>query len=219
MTIYDAITREPIESPDLSSGYLVDGTIVTGYENKVFESSVTEERPYGIRKKVPIEEKCKFYYEYTEQDVENEKNAKLTEISISCNSAINSGADVQLYGGITKHFSYTIEDQSNISEMFNAVVMGATSYPYHADSETCEMYSAKDIVTIYATLSALKTAQTTYHNMLKQYVMTLNSVQAIQEIAYGQELTGEYLEKYNELVESANEQMQNVLAKASQFSA
>lgn len=217
MAIYDANTRQPIESPDLSAGYLVDGTIVTGYENKVFESSITEERPNGIRKKVPIEEKCQFYYEYTGQDIENEKNAKLAEISTSCNSAINYGADVQLYGGITKHFSYTIEDQSNISEMFNAVIMGATSYPYHADSETCEMYSAQDIVTIYATLSSLKTAQTTYHNMLKQYVMALNSVPSIKEVTYGQELTGEYLEKYNELVEAANGQMQNVLSKASQY--
>lgn len=217
MNVYDANTGELMESPDMEAGYLVDGEKITGYELQVLEGTVTEERPEGLRQGIPITEPCKYYYIYTDEEKNKIKNKKIQELSDSCNSAINNGANVQLYGGITKHFTYTIEDQSNISEMFNAIIMGATSYPYHADSEPCEMYSSQDIITIYATLSSLKTAQTTYHNMLKQYVMTLDSVSSIQEVTYGQELTGEYLEKYNELVEAANEQMQNVLTKASQY--
>lgn len=217
MNIYDANTGELLESPDLEAGYLVEGERVTGYKLEVMDGTITEERPEGLRQEVPVTEACKYYYVYTDEEKKQIKSKKLQDLSNSCNDAINNGADVQLYGGVTKHFSYTIEDQSNISEMFNAVIMGATAYPYHANSEFCEMYSAQDIVTIYATLSSLKTAQTTYHNMLKQYVMTLNSVPSIQEVTYGQELTGEYLEKYNELVEAANEQMQIVLSKAAQY--
>lgn len=60
--IYDAITREPIESPDLSAGYLVNGTIITGYTTEVFPNSVTEARPGGIKHRVPVYEECQWYY-------------------------------------------------------------------------------------------------------------------------------------------------------------
>lgn len=62
MQIYDAITREPIESPDLSAGYLVDGTIITGYTTEVFPDTITESRPDGIKHRVPVYEECKWYY-------------------------------------------------------------------------------------------------------------------------------------------------------------
>lgn len=48
--------------------------------------------------------------------------------------------------------------------MFNAILLGATAYPYHANNETCQMYSAQDIVIIYSSLAALKTSQITYFN-------------------------------------------------------
>lgn len=217
MKIYDENTLEEIKDPDLNYGYLYDGYYVIGKKAEVMPGTITDSNPNGLRKYVDITEPCKYYHKYQDKTKETALPRKLNEISTACNNAISSGTDVQLSTGEKKHFSYTIEDQSNISEMFNAVIMGATSYPYHADSETCEMYSSQDIVTVYATLSALKTMQTTYHNMLKQYILTLEDSADIESVFYGQQLTGEYLEKYNELVNAANEQMQIVLSKATQY--
>lgn len=62
MAIYDASTRKPIESPDLSSGYLVEGIIVTGYTTEVFPNTITEARPNGIKHRVPVVEECQWFY-------------------------------------------------------------------------------------------------------------------------------------------------------------
>lgn len=67
MAIYDAITREPVEFPDLKKGYLVDGTIVTGYTTEVFQDTVTEDRPEGIRHRIPVVEECQWYYPNPEE--------------------------------------------------------------------------------------------------------------------------------------------------------
>lgn len=147
------------------------------------------------------------------------KETKLKELSGACNNAINAGTKVQLSEETTESFTYGLVDQSNISEMFNAVLLGATEYPYHANNDNCRMYSAQDIMTIYATLSTYKTGQTTYHNQLKQYVKTLTTQEEIEAVTYGQELTGEYLEKYNELMAQAKVQLDNIIAKVGQTEA
>ena len=148
--------------------------------------------------------------------VEIVREAKIEKLSVACNTAINAGTQVQLSDGSTESFTYGLVDQSNVSEMFNAVLLGATEYPYHANDDDCRMYSAQDIVAIYATLSAFKTGQTTYHNQLKRYTKALTTQEEIQAVTYGQELTGEYLESYNTLMAQAKVQLDNVLAKVAQ---
>lgn len=154
--------------------------------------------------------------EYEKFQLEYNLPLKLEEISMACRQAINNGSQVQLSDGTIKQFSYTLEDQSNISEMFTAVMIGATEYPYHANEEDCIVYSAQDIIAIYSTLTSLKTVQTTYHNQLKAYVQSLDNAQDVMAVQYGQELTGEYLEKYNQLMEVAQEQMEIILSKLTQ---
>lgn len=148
--------------------------------------------------------------------VEVAREAKIEELSVACNNAINAGTQVQLSDGSTESFTYGLVDQSNVSEMFNAVLLGATQYPYHANDNDCRMYSAQDIVAIYATLSAFKTGQTTYHNQLKRYTKNLTTQEEINAVTYGQELIGEYLESYNTLMAQAKVQLDNVLAKVGQ---
>ena len=145
--------------------------------------------------------------------VEQTRDKKLSELSSACNTAIEKGTTIQLSDGTSENFSYTLADQANVSEMFNAVVMGATEYPYHANDSECKMYSAKDIITIYSALSSMKTAQITYHNQLKQYVKSLENSNEIRAVIYGQELTGEYLEAYNTLIAQAQTQLEAVLAR------
>lgn len=140
-------------------------------------------------------------------------DAKLQEIATACQETIYDGADVTLSDGSVKHFSYTLADQSNVSEMVNALVMGATEYPYHADGETCQIYEADDILAIYVALATLKTSAITYHNQLKIYVESLKDAEAVEEVRFGQELTGEYLDNYNKLCSKANLQIQNIVKK------
>lgn len=140
------------------------------------------------------------------------RSYKLPEISTACERTILAGAAVTLSTG-EKQFSYTEKDQLNISEMFSAVLMGATSYPYHEDGGLCEMFTAADIVAIYTTLSMLKTSQLTYHNQLKHYMESLDTPEAVLAVTYGQELTGEYLDSYNTIVAQTQAQLEAILAK------
>lgn len=145
--------------------------------------------------------------------IDSIRESKLIELSNACNDAINAGTQVQLSDGSTESFTYDLADQANVSEMFTAVMAGATEYPYHQNGGDCKMYSAQDIVKIYSSLSGMKTGQITYQNQLKQYVKAMTNVDDVYEVSYGQELTGEYLEKYNTLIAQAQEQMQTVLSK------
>ena len=45
------------------------------------------------------------------------------------------------------------------------------------------------------------TSNTTYLNQLKAYVYTLTDIKDVQAVQYGQELTGEYLENFNSIME------------------
>lgn len=138
---------------------------------------------------------------------------KLAELSELCNAAINAGATVTMPDGTEEPFTYSTADQANISEMFTACLMGAASYPYHANDESCKSYTAAQIMAIYGTLSMYKTGQLTYHNQLKQYVKTLDDTEDVLAIVYGQPLTGDYLTAYNTLMQEAQAQMQAVISK------
>ena len=142
------------------------------------------------------------------------KQSKLAEISKSCEDYIYAGTNVTLPDNTTEHFTYTLADQSNISEMFTAIMAGATEYPYHADGEICKIYSKAEIVTIYGTLSLFKTEATTYHNSLKAQVNAMTDIDAISAIKFKETaLTGEYLENYAAMMASAQTQLNAILAK------
>lgn len=145
--------------------------------------------------------------------IANLKSETIERMSATCQKAIEDGLSVQLADGESYPFSYKQVDRENISEMFNAVVFGATAYPYHENDGGCRTFSAADIVTIYSAMAQNKTHHTTYFNQLKQYIKTLDKVSAIAEIEYGQELTGTYLESYNANMAEAQTQLQNILAK------
>lgn len=144
----------------------------------------------------------------------NVKSTKLVEISKSCEDYIYAGTDVTLPDNTIKHFTYTLADQSNISEMFTAVMAGATEYPYHADGEICKIYTKEQIVTIYGTLSLFKTEATTYHNSLKAQINAMTDADAILATKFKEtELTGEYLTNYTAMMASAQTQLNAILAK------
>ena len=77
--------------------------------------------------------------------VDSIKAEKIAEIKKDCEEYIYAGTSVTYTDGATEHFTYNLADQSNISEMFTAVMAGATEYPYHARSEehTSELQSQR----------------------------------------------------------------------------
>ena len=146
--------------------------------------------------------------------VDSIKAEKIAEIKRDCEDYIYTGTSVTYTDGSVEHFTYSLVDQSNISEMFTAVMAGATEYPYHADGELCKIYTKEQIVTIYGTLSLFKTEATTYHNSLKAQINAMTDADAISATKFKEtELTGEYLTNYMAMMASAQTQLNAILAK------
>ena len=150
-------------------------------------------------------------YVYEVTTLETALSVQLENLSAACNAAINAGTTVTYADGTEESFTYTVGDQANIWEMFSGCILGVTSYPYHENDGGCKVYTAAQIATIYTTLMTYKTSQLTYHNQLKQYVKTLTSVEDVLNVTYGQLLTGEYLTRYNELMQVAQSEMAAVI--------
>lgn len=144
------------------------------------------------------------------------KNSKIAEIKQACEDYIYAGTNVTYEDGTVEHFTYNLADQSNISEMFTAIMAGATEFPYHADGEICKVYTKAQIVTIYGTLSLFKAEATTYHNSLKAQVNAMTDDDEINAVQYHvTPLTGDYLDNYNAMMTSAQTQLNAILAKIS----
>ena len=136
--------------------------------------------------------------------------AKLAEISNMCNAVIVAGVDIEL-GEESVHFNLSIEDQSNINNLFRVVELGGSEFPYQSDGGVCRVYSANEIVQIYIAAQTLITTQTTYHNELKQYVQSLDNAEAISSVEYGMTIPEPYLTEMNEKLAVAQQQMQAIL--------
>lgn len=147
-----------------------------------------------------------------EPDIEPIKEAKLKEISTACNQIITSGIDVETLQGIN-HFNLSLEDQSNIGNLFNLVILGGTEYPYQSDGGVCTIYSAEDIIKIYVAAQSHITYNTTYHNLLKSYIQSLEKAEEISSVSYGDELIEPYKTELQNKLLVAEEQMQNIIAK------
>lgn len=135
--------------------------------------------------------------------LEEVKATKIQEFSGKCNYSIVTGVDVELSDGSTKHFSYNADDQSNIKELFDVALQTQVPQFYHADGELCSLYSVEDIIKIYSMESFNKIGCTTYFNQMKAYINSLETKEEVENVYYGQELVGKYLETYNNAVNQA----------------
>jgi len=143
------------------------------------------------------------------------RNAKIAEISAACNAVIVAGVDLELSEGIA-HFNLSIEDQSNIANLFRVVELGGTEFPYQADGGVCRIYTAQEIASIYIAAQTLITTQTTYHNALKAYVLGLENVEEITAVVYGMELPEPFASEMNTKLAVAQAQMDAIVARLNQ---
>lgn len=147
-----------------------------------------------------------------ENTVEIIRAAKLKEISAACNAVIVNGIDLELSKGVV-HFNLSIEDQSNIANLFRVVELGGTEFPYQADGGVCRIYTAAEIAQIYIAAQGMITSQTTYHNSLKSYIMSLENAEEIAAVTYGMELPDPYLTEMNEKLAVAQAQMETIIER------
>lgn len=144
--------------------------------------------------------------------IDEVRQSKLDKMSSSCEQVIYSGVDVELSVG-KKHFSLTANDQTNIDGIFSAITLGATEYPYHADNEPCEMYSASDIMTLYIAAKGFVTQQTTYCNALRQWIKREDKIETISAIRYGDTLPSDLQTNVENILTAANAQIQVIAGK------
>lgn len=145
------------------------------------------------------------------------KEEKILELSDICRKSVTDGVYVEIDGN-TEHFSYTDEDQINIKELFDLVIQTNLPVYYHADGENCKSYTPKQITAIYSAAAINKLHHMTYFNQLKMYILSLDTIDSVNNVVYGQELSGEYLATCHNAMEQAKSNINALLANFSTVS-
>ena len=117
---------------------------------------------------------------------------KINSLRKKCNKEIIKGVDVKLSDNKIHHFSLDEHDQTNLLGLSFYLAEGANYLPYHADEESCILYSAEDLRQIIDESRKHIIYHTTYYNSLKNYVNSLQSIEEILAVEYGIEIPVEY---------------------------
>ena len=77
----------------------------------------------------------------------------------------------------------------------------------------CRIYTATEIAQIYIAAQTLITTQTTYHNELKSYVLSLKDTDKIAAVTYGMTLPKKYLTEMQAKLAVAQAQMDAIVER------
>lgn len=128
--------------------------------------------------------------DYENMSLDEYKNLKIKEIQSAVQADIFAGKDVVLSNGNTEHFAFTIEDQSNIANLYMTVISSngkIAALPFHSHGNYCREYPIADIVMIYIEMQKCITEKTTIANFTIQKVREAQDKAAVDEIFYGME--------------------------------
>lgn len=125
-----------------------------------------------------------------QETIEYLRESKIREMSYACRNAIEAGFDLVLRDE-TSHFSLTTQDQLNLMSL-STMINSQEMIPYHADNEPTKFYTAAEIQSIIDGAAAHKTYHTTYYNVLKTYINSLDSIEAIAAVTYGIAIPSEF---------------------------
>lgn len=142
--------------------------------------------------------------------IEDIQMSKINELSSICESQIVNGVDVEI-DGVMEHFSYKLEDQNELKSAFDLALQTGMSVPYHSDGNGCKLYTVEQITSLYIAQQTNLTHHKTYFNQMKMYINTLDDIEVVKAIVYGDALTGQYLEDYNTVMNQAALIIQKVL--------
>lgn len=127
---------------------------------------------------------------------------KLSELSQACEQTITEGIDVETTIG-SEHFSLEYTDQLEINNKYNQIKEGAESVLYHSDGNTYRVFDAYEMKLISDSADKHIQYHRTYFNILKSYVTSLTSVDAVNDIIYGSKLPSELESKLNLLINNS----------------
>lgn len=186
--LYHALWMQPIKTD--SYLYEIADIIAIGEQEYNILVPAVETAPVPVETEEPenaIEEPTNPTDEITLEFV---RTSKIAEMSTACRTTIEAGFDLQLRGE-THHFSLDTQDQLNLISL-SAMAQTQELIPYHADGESCIFYTAEEIQQIVATATSFKIYHTTYHNALKAYVNSLETLEDIAAVTYGMEIPEEF---------------------------
>ena len=123
--------------------------------------------------------------------LEEVKAMKLQEIGMACEQMIYAGVDVELPGG-TEHFSLTEKDQMNLFGKQAQMAAGAERFEYHQDGHPCRYYTKEEMQMIVEAALGFVAYHTTYCNALNIWIAAEESMEAVNGITYGCDVSEEY---------------------------
>ncbi len=181
-------------------------TVYRTYEDDPYKIEISDDGSvYTEPEKVPEPEP----YVPTLDDV---KIQKINELSYMCSQLITNGVGIDI-DGTMEHFSYKDEDQVNIKEIFDLAVQTNVPMYYHSDGNSCKLYTVEQIIALYTATTTNKMHHQTYFNQLKLYTLAQKNKESVENINYGDELTGAYLDIYNEAMAQVQVLLNALLSK------
>lgn len=181
--------------------YKIDGQELTLSNNgSVYKEPVIQE-PTPVPEYIPT--------------LEEVQKDKINELSGICEQLIENGVYVEIDGEM-QHFTYKKdEDQNKIKEAFDTARETGLSVPWHCHDGSCRLYSPEEIATLYAMQQKNYVHNQTYYNQMRLYILSLDDKDVIKAIHYGDELSGVYLETYNQMMEQSTIIIEAMLKKGS----
>lgn len=175
---------------------IVDGVTEYTYDEEVYTND-----EYNNKQLNEINNKINNIVDTEALDLEEAKAYMVKKMGETCTKIITDGADVTLLNGTVEHFSMTTEDQSNIAAQVQFIMtFDLDEAAYHADKEDCRFYSAADFIRICLVTNKHKLEQTTYCNILNNYIRSLTTKAEVLACEYGMKLPDDKMEYINSTV-------------------
>lgn len=155
-----------------------------------------------------IDEQVNKVIDFEGMSLEEYKEWKIADFSSKGEQLIFAGTEVTLLNGVTKNFTYDLEDQSNLlNAIFIIQALGdlSISIPYHGHAEPCELYNARDILAVYFTLQFFSTRIQTEVNMKINWVRSCETKEEAMAINFTDPLPAEWAERAEAIMGPAME--------------
>lgn len=114
------------------------------------------------------------------------KSRKITEMCAVCQTTITNGIDYN-----NEHYRLNATDQINLTLLYTLAQAGQ-SVPYHADGSVCRIYKPDELIGLVQSGIKWVTYHTTYFNLLKHQIESMETVEEISNVTYGMTLKDEY---------------------------
>lgn len=126
--------------------------------------------------------------------LEEVQEAKVSEMNVAQQMAIQKGIIVALTDGTVEHFTLTDHDQTSLMGLQAKVLAGEENIPWHTsdEAEHCKFYSNADMALITTAAMEYVTWHVTYFRDLRIYIRSLKEKTKVEAITYGATIPEEY---------------------------